>query len=189
MSGAAFFHKGPQSVQVVDDIVYMTLFRSVLEPPREDAGCGWDHPSDEAAENGEHTFNYAVYIYPNDWKTAHVPGIAAAENTPVFVSLPYRKANMLSGEDSFISMEQNGLVVTAVKPTEYSNSGIIVRLYNPTNMPIRGRLATGFSHGGAELVNFREEMIKPLAGEGNEVALEVAPYEIITVRILHEPSP
>lgn len=91
---------------------------------------------------------------------------------------------MLAGEDSFISVKPASLVVTAVKLTEYSNSGMIVRLYNPTDVPISGTLATGFPHRGAEVVNFREEMMKHLAGEGSEFALEVAPYEIMTVRII-----
>ena len=183
-SGAAFCHQGPQSIQVVDDTVYMTLFRSVVEPPWEDAKCRWDNPSDEATENGEHTFNYSVYIHQGDWKAANVPSAAAGENAPVFVKVPYGNKGMLAGEDSFISVKPAGLVVTAVKPTEYSNSGVIVRLYNPTDVPVSGTLTTGFPHGGAEVVNFREELIRPLAGEGSEVALKVAPYEIMTVRIL-----
>jgi alpha-mannosidase len=91
---------------------------------------------------------------------------------------------MLAGEDSFISVEPKDLVVTAVKPTEYDDSGIIVRLFNPTGMPVQGTLATGFMQGSADVVNFREELIEPLTLEGNRFAIEVAPYEIMTVRIL-----
>ena len=191
-NGAAFCHHGPQSIQVIDDIVYLTLFRSVVEPSREEAKCGWDNSSDEAAENGEHTFNYSVYIHQGDWKTANVPSAAAGENAPVFVRVPYGNKGLLAGEDSFISVEPVGLVVTAVKPTEYSNSGTIVRLYNPTDTRIRGILATGFPQRGAEVVNFREERIRGLnrahgarSPEGrSEFGLEVAPYEIMTVRFL-----
>lgn len=205
-NGAAFCHRGPQSIQVVDDTVYMTLFRSVVEtaltkqnavkpvntvgnptvvePPRERSKCGWDNPADKAAEDGEHTINYSVYIHPGDWKTANVPNAAAGENAPVFVRVPYGNKGMLAGEDSLVSVKPTALVVTAVKPTEYSKSGTIVRLYNPTNVPISGTLATGFPQGGAEVVNFREERIRILAGEGSEFALTVAPYEIMTVRIL-----
>ncbi len=113
-----------------------------------------------------------------------MPSVAAGENAPVLVRVPNRHTGILAGEDSSISVESAGLVVTAVKPTEYSNSGMIVRLYNPTDVPIRGTLATGFLHSGAETVNFREEPIRRLAGEGREFALKLTPHEIMTVRIL-----
>ena len=180
--GAALCHQGPQSIQVVDDIIYMTLFRSVMEP--EEAGCGWDSPSDEAVENGEHTFNYTLYIHQGDWISADVPSVVAAENSPVFVKIPFRKAGLLEGENSSISVKPAGLVVTAVKPAEFSESGMIVRLYNPTGNPIGGTLSSGFPYEGAQEVNFREEVIGPLTKEGNEIILDVAPYEIKTVQIL-----
>jgi len=59
-----------------------------------------------------------------------------------------------------------------------------VRLYNPTGENIRGTLTAGFPNGGAEAVNFREELMAPLEMSGNAFTLEVAPYEIMTVRIL-----
>ena len=88
-------------------------------------------------------------------------------------------------------MKPSGLVVTAVKPTEYRNSGVIVRLYNPTDVPVSGTHATGFPHRGAEAVNFRKEWIRGLnrahrprsPGGHSEFALEMAPYEIMTVWI------
>ncbi|MBE0654398.1 MAG: hypothetical protein IH594_11405 [Bacteroidales bacterium] len=182
--GAAFCHQGPQSIQVVNDVVYMTLLRSVVEPPREEAKCGWDHPADEATESGDFSFNYSVYVYQDDWKNAQVPYVAASENVPVYVKMPYGNKGLLDGESSFMSIEPGDLVVSAVKPTEYSNSGIIVRLYNPTGESVRGTIDPGFPHGAVQEVNFREELIKTLSEKYDHYILDVAPYEIKTLRIL-----
>jgi len=185
-SGAAFCHRGPQSIQVVDDVVYMTLFRSVLEPPAEVAGCGWDNPADEAAENGGHVINYSVYVYPGNWKTARVPQVAAEGNTPVFTGLPVRTAGKLPGEDSYLSLESDHLVVTTFKLTEYSDSGVILRLYNPTGETASGIIHTGFFHGQAEVVNFREEVIQTLSWVDHNLAVRAKPYEILTIRFKYD---
>ena len=180
-SGAAFCHLGPQSIQVVDDTVYMTLFRSIVEPKA--PSCGWDTPGDQAHENGHNTYKYAVYPHQGDWKTAGTPRVAAEVNAPFFVKVMNRHSGTVPGETSYVSVAPDSLVVTAVKPSEYTDEGTIVRLYNPTDAPVNGTLTVGFAHSGAEEVNFRDEFISSL-GVSSPFAISLAPYEIMTVRIL-----
>ena len=183
--GVALFHKGTHSVQVVDDIIYATLIRSVLEPDfdtEDERACKWDVADDEAAEAGTHTLEHALYMYPGTWDCAEVPSAARRFNSAIEVVPAGRHEGRLPAEASYLDIDPPTLVASAVKPSEYRTGHTVVRLYNPTERNVHGRLRVGFDHVAVEVVDFREEMVDTLGG-GNPYELQVGPYEIVTLCI------
>lgn len=188
-TGVALCHRGTPSVQAVDDVLYMTLFRSVVEPEyqKDDpARCGWDHRDDDADEDGWNRFEYDLLVYSGGWKKAQVAGTNAELNTPIYSVSANRYGGVdspfLPGEKSFIEVLPASLVVSAVKPQAAAGGGLIVRIYNPGSETVSGTVHIGIPHRLVEEVNFREESLGELARE-NPYDLSFAPYEIKTVRI------
>jgi hypothetical protein len=188
-TGLAFCHSGPPSIQAVKDVVYMTLFRSVLEPTyaKEDLlRCSWDNAADQAADAGRHVIDYSVHVHPGGWEAAHTPEVVRRLNTPVFARRTNRhsgfKGPLLPGERSYISLEPADLVMTAFKPAEYSEDGTVARFYNPTARTVSAQLEIGFPHELLETTNFREERIARIEGS-SPYRLTVGPFEIVTVKI------
>ena len=187
-TGVAFCHNGPPSIQVVDDTVYMTLFRSVTEPEydKEDPlRCHWDNPEDEAIDPGRHVIDYSVYVHPGDWRSAQTPAVVRRINREVYVRVANRHGSveepLRPGERSFLSLEPADLVVAAFKPTEYSDDGAIIRFFNPTDAAVDATLSLGLPHVEVSKVNFREEFESAVEGEG-PYSIRVAPHEIVTVK-------
>lgn len=188
-TGLAFCHSGPPSIQAVKDVVYMTLIRSVTEPhydKDDEKQCYWDNAEDEAREAGRHRIGYSVYIHPGNWEKAHTPRVVSRINSPVFVKATNRhtgiKGPLLKGEQSYLSLEPEDLVVTAFKAPEYADSGTIVRFFNPTAGKLSGSLRIGFKHKNVEKIDFRERHLAQIKGE-NPYTIEVGPHEIVAVRI------
>ena len=188
-TGLAFCHSGPPSIQAVKDVVYMTLIRSVTEPhydKDDEKQCYWDNAEDEAREAGRHKIDYSVYVHPGNWKEAHTPSVVSQINSPVFVKATNRhtgiKGPLLEGEQSYLSLEPEDLVVTAFKAPEYADSGTIVRFFNPTADRLSGALRIGFEHKSIEKIDFREQHIAPIKGE-NPYTIDVGPHEITAVRV------
>ena len=188
VSGVALMHFGNPSVQVVDNVIYMTLFRSVIEPGegKRSPLCGWDSPQDEATEDGQHTIRYALYVHPGDWRTANTARTSANANAPLFAKVTERFTGvtgpLLPGEASYMSVSPDSLVVSAVKPTDYTSGSVIVRAYNPTDEPVSGTLQVRFKHTTVDEVDFREELMESLEGSG-AYRLDFQPFEIKTLRV------
>lgn len=183
--GVALFHKGTHSVQVVDDVIYATLIRSVVEPDfdaEDDRACKWDVATDEAAEAGTHILEHALYVYPGTWDRADVCTASRCFNSVVEVVPAGRHEGRLPAAASYLQLDPPTLVTSAVKPAEYRTGCTVIRLYNPTGRRVRGRLRLGFDHGAVEVVDFREEMVDTLGG-ANPYEVLVEPYEIVTLCI------
>jgi alpha-mannosidase len=88
---------------------------------------------------------------------------------------------VLPGERSYLSVDSPDLVVSAIKPTEYDRSGVVIRVFNPTDRPVEGTILLGFPHAAVECTDFREKRVRQLEGSG-AYAVHLAPYEIATVK-------
>lgn len=206
--GVALFHGGQPSVQVVDDTLYATLFRSVTEPG--DAYnmspasiCGWDHGLDEALEDGVQVFDYALHVYDGTWSAARVPQAAAAWNSPLWCravprhvgpelgrhlhrEAPYMIATPGAFRDPRRSCLQfvGDLVVSAVKPAEFGRRGVVVRAWNPRPEAVVGALVPGVPHAGVEETDFSERTVAVVAPRGGRYELCFGPCEIKTLLVL-----
>jgi len=132
---------------------------------------------------GEHTFEYAIYPHAGDWQSVlraaytwhtpavlrradehegYIPGEVWPESSPADdLTAPVRlKPIELSGELppelSFLSLEPDTLVLSAVKRSE-AGDALIVRFYNPVAETVQARVRLFKSIRRAQLVNLNEE--------------------------------
>lgn len=184
--GAALVHRGACSQQVLNNVMWQTLFRSVRIPgelgdetPDE---CGWDNPGHTALEEGLSQFRHRLHVHAGNWADAAVPRSALATTMPLAAQPMNRHPGELAGEHSDLALEGDRLVHCTWKQADYTE-GSVVRIFNPADKPVEGALRVGFDVKAAEETNFREEHTGELSVVDGRIALTFSPYEIKTVRL------
>ena len=94
------------------------------------------------------------------------------------------KKGKLPAEVSFLSVQPEGLVLSAVKKAEDRDS-IIIRLYNPTNRQITGEIKTWVRPKQAYLTNLNEERQGDLTvSSSGSVVINAGTSKIVTVELV-----
>jgi len=87
---------------------------------------------------------------------------------------------------SFMSIEPDSLVLSALKRAERDNA-LILRFYNVTDEKVLGNVRFFNPISKAVLCNLYEEEIDTLKlSSKNELNLEVNPHQIITIKVQFE---
>ncbi|HEX2620032.1 MAG TPA: alpha-mannosidase [Phototrophicaceae bacterium] len=171
--GVALLNDCKYGYDIHDNVLRLTLLKSATSP-------------DPDADQGEHLMTYSLLPHEGDWK-GEVVQQAYDLNDPLILRRVNDHANDhsngQSSSASLISVSAPNVVIETIKQAEDGN-GIIVRLYE--NQRNRGKvtLKTGFDLSGAYLCNLLEVNDSALPVQGNQVQIDVAPYQIITLRLI-----
>lgn len=193
--GVAILNRGlPEYEVTADGTIYLTLIRGVGWLSRDDlitrrghAGPPYETP--EAQCIGRHRFEFAIYTYQGTWEHAQVWQAAHAFCAPfVGVRLAGPGRGGLPAEGSLLSVEGPGLVLSTVKRAEEENA-LIVRVYNPLERTVRGKIKTLWKVTRAECVRLDETPIQPLdLHSPDTVEMVVRGGEIATVKLVMSPE-
>jgi alpha-mannosidase len=85
--------------------------------------------------------------------------------------------------NSLIFAEQPNVVIETVKRAEDGN-GIIVRLYESQRRRGTVTLTAGFALAEVWHTNLLEHNDEQLQTQGNQISFSLAPYEIVTLRLV-----
>jgi alpha-mannosidase len=98
-------------------------------------------------------------------------------------SIPWPRGGQLPETLSFVEIQPQNLVLSAVKRSEDGES-LIVRFYNLERVEIAARITTGFPLQAAYRLNLNEERVSdlPLRGK-HRVELTVKPAEVVTIEL------
>ncbi|MCD6553960.1 MAG: hypothetical protein J7M16_08125 [Anaerolineae bacterium] len=166
--------------------VALTLLRCVGWLSRDDlvtrpghAGPGLPTPGAQCP--GHHVFEYAVVPHAGDWSACFRE--AHAFNAPLRAALTGIHQGSLPSAGSFVTVEPDTVVVSAVKAAEMGD-GLIVRVYDIGEESVEGRLRLWRPFGRATLVNLNEEELKELdvSGEQREIGLAIGKKQIVSVK-------
>ena len=181
--GAALIHQGTCSIQAEDDVLWMTLFRSV-RVTKDNCTSMWDKEGDNSLEQGRNSYTYWLHPFEGDWETAEVSRSAFELNMPVpSFEINRRFANKLPAETCEILLEPGLLVMSAIKPADNDARSLVVRAFNPGSKLIPGCLSTGFEVDKAVAIDILENESLNLAIENGMIPLMFEPYEIKTIKI------
>jgi alpha-mannosidase len=166
--GVALLNDGKYGYSARDNVLGISLLRSPLYP-------------DPFADEGEHRFTYSLFPHPGDWTEAGVTREAFSLNSPLIA-----RAN--GGEPSeygLVAAEGVELALGSLKKPE-DGRGVILRLYEPHGA--RGPATLRFAPrvGRVERVNLLEEPEETVEAQGDEVLLDVRPFEVLTLRVQPE---
>jgi alpha-mannosidase len=168
--GLSLLNQTKFGYDAVGNLLRLTLLRS----PK------WPDPD---ADMGNHEFHYGLYPHAGSWKDALTVRQGWDYNYPLKAVVTTVHAGTLPAEHSFISVEPENVVLTAVKKAEDAQ-GLILRVYEwaGKNATVEFHVPPGAQ--GATVTNLMEKPEGgPLPVTGGVVKVPIHPYEILTVRV------
>jgi alpha-mannosidase len=141
------------------------------------------HP-DPNADQGSHSFTYALMPHPGDFRKAGVIQAAEELNTP----LRYVPTNLPAGTTrSLVQLDTPQVVVEAIKRAEDSDA-VIVRLYEAWGERCTARLKTTLPASRAYLCDLLERNRNEVEVRDGALELELGPFKILTLKLQPEPG-
>jgi alpha-mannosidase len=162
--GVALLNDGKYGHSARDNVLGISLLKSPLYP-------------DPLSDEGEHRFAYTLFPHTGDWTEAGVAREAFSLNSPLIAV-----AGGESSEYGFVTAEGVELALGSLKRAA-DGCGVILRLYEPHGA--RGPATLRFASRVArtERVNLLEEPEGTVEARGDEVLLDVRPFEVLTLRV------
>lgn len=143
-----------------------------------------EYPGDESAESlGEFTYGYALMPHGGLWEQAGLYKEALIFNAPMHVCQFGKQKGLLPLDKSFLSIEGNNLILSAFKKAEDRDT-VIIRMYNPSEHDITGKLTLGFEFQDGFIVNMREERIEQLKVMDRTLSFPAGHGKIISVELV-----
>ncbi len=161
--GCAVLNDCKYGISMEGSVLSLSLLRGATSP-------------DEAADQGQHAFCYAVYFWDGAFEESDVVSEAGALNVPIFT------ADGFAPRQSLLTCEDDRVVIDTVKLAEDGSGDVIVRLYESMDGQRTTRI--GLPKGTTEIwrCSLDEEKQEKLANENGTVQLSFHPFEIITLR-------
>ena len=157
----------------LDDMISLTLLKSPQAP-------------DPEADQGVHTFTYALLPHPGDFSADTVVHEAYTLNVPpVAVKIKDRstkKAPEPREENLFCEVTPSNVIVEAVKKAE-AEDAVIIRLYEAGKQRSNVTVRFGNPIKRAAICNLMEEKEQALTINDATVVFEMRPFEIKTLKV------
>ncbi len=153
-----------------DNVLRLTLLRSPT----------WPDPN---ADRGHQRFSYALYPHGGDWKEALTVRHGFDFNYKLSATQVAPHRGEMAALHSFVSVEPEDVVLTAMKKAEDSNA-LVFHLYEWAGESGTIEISVPPGATGATETNLMEHPEgEDLPLSGDTVTVPVHPYEIVTVRV------
>jgi alpha-mannosidase len=140
----------------------------------------WPDPD---ADRGHHQFSYSLYSHSGDWKQALTVRHGYEFNYPLRAFQVEPHGGSLPPQHSFISIEGDNVVLTALKKAE-DGDALLLRLYEWAGKAGNVRISLPEGANSASLTNLMEKVESaPLSFTQHQLTIPVHPYEIVSVRV------
>ena len=175
--GVSLINESKYGYDAAGNVLRLSLLRSPTWP-------------DPDADRGHHHFTYALYPHAGDWKQALTVRQGYDFNYRLKAMQVGTHSGTLPAEHSFVTVQPETVVLTAMKKTEDGN-GLILRLYEWAGKS--GAVEVHLPQGAtaATVTNLMEQAEgSPLTVTGaDRVTAPIHPYEILTLRVDYPHSP
>ena len=134
--------------------------------------------------SGTYVFNFSISSGKGDWAAARVwrQGIAFNNALIGVVSEDELSQKTLPPEQSFLSVDGDSLVVSALKKAD-KDSSLVLRLYEESGQHVK----TVIHFLGSDQSFLRSNLLEENSGHRPEQTLDVKPYQIDTVKLTLHP--
>ncbi|MFI9723412.1 alpha-mannosidase [Streptomyces sp. NPDC052396] len=129
---------------------------------------------DPHTDQGVHHFRYALV-------PGAEPGDAVCEGYRL--NLPERRVPGGTPVAPLVRVDNDALVVSAVKLADDGSGDVVVRLYESLGGRARGVLSPGFAMASAGVCDLLERPLSPAEPIDGELRLVLRPFEILTLRL------
>ncbi len=181
--GLTVINRGNPENEVRNGDIYITLLRSV--DMLSDGSAGPAIPVPDARELKKYVFSYAVHPHEGDWRSAKSYKHGYEFNYDL-IALQLPRARKYRMSRSFLSIEPDNVILTALKRSE-DNDGIIIRFYEAEGKETNATITFFKEIKHAEVVNMIEEkdneFDKDIKVDGNKIYVRMNPFEVVTLKI------
>ncbi|MGB0118177.1 MAG: alpha-mannosidase [Terriglobales bacterium] len=155
------------------DVKGNVLRLSLLRSPE------WPDPH---ADEGHHEFTYSLYPHAGTWRDAQTVRRGYELNYPLISRQAQKHVGTLPGEHSFVRVEADNVVVTALKKSEDDDS-LVLRFYEYAGKDGDVKIQLPDGAQSASETDLMEKSIVDLAVRGNAITVHTKPYDIKTVKV------
>ena len=129
---------------------------------------------------GDYEWSYAIYPHAGDW-THGVYAEAEDHNLPLEVAQAGPHVGTLPKAMSFVELKGQQLQSTALKRAEDRDHTYVMRVFNPTNKAVEGKITCFKKIKNAWLTNLNEERREKLEAAGRTLAFKAGKKKIVTI--------
>ena len=175
--------------QLLDDdrhTLALTLFRAVRNRICTEMRSTGDFPRQHGGQLLETLeYRYAIYPHEGDWHEGGVYRQARRFNArPVSYQINSHDGGTLPPTHSLWSVEPAELIMSTFKQAE-DRGTFILRLHNPTDLAVEGRVVLPVPIRAAWLTDLNEQRQTQLSAvDGNRARVDVGPHKIVTMEIV-----
>jgi alpha-mannosidase len=137
---------------------------------------------DPHADEGHHEFTYSLYPHTGTWREASTVRQGYELNYKLLAMQTSTNQGSLPGEHSFVQVQPDNVVLTAVKKAEDDNS-LILRFYEWAGKESDVKLQLPPGAQTAQDADLMERPITDLPLQSGIVTVHTKPYEIKTVKV------
>jgi alpha-mannosidase len=128
---------------------------------------------DPKTDQGVHVVNHALVVGA---------GIPEAIEEGYAINLPERVVTGTDGVEPIVALDNDNVIVEAVKLADDKSGDVVVRLYESTGGRSRATITPTFAASSATEVDLLERHLADRDLEDNGVSLDLRPFQILTLR-------
>ncbi|MGA9968030.1 MAG: glycoside hydrolase family 38 C-terminal domain-containing protein [Terriglobales bacterium] len=155
------------------DVKGNVLRLSLLRSPE------WPDPH---ADEGHHEFTYSLYPHAGTWRDAQTVRRGYELNYKLLAIRSQKHDGTLPAEYSFVKIESDNVVLTAVKKSEDDDS-LVLRFYEWAGKEVDVKLQLPAGAQSTSETDLMERSIADLAVHDGIVTVHTKPYEIKTLKV------
>ena len=159
------------------DVKGNVLRLSLLRSPE------WPDPH---ADEGHHEFTYSLYPHGGSWREAQTVRRGYELNYKLISVQPHKHEGTLAAEHSFVRVEPDNVVLTAIKKSEDDDS-LVLRFYEWAGKEADVKLHLPPGARSASETDLMEKSIADLSVRNDAVTVQTKPYEIKTLKVRFAP--
>ncbi len=131
---------------------------------------------------GKHIINYSLYPHSGDWKQANTIQAGYDFNQPLIPVLNTIHKGNLPEENSFISLDENNLILTSVKKALNSDAWVL-QWYESKGKDTNAILKLPETPKRIFESNFLEEDLNPVKFEGRKIKVHTKKFSVTTLKV------
>jgi alpha-mannosidase len=142
---------------------------------------------DPHADEGHHEFTYSLYPHAGTWREALTIRRGYELNYAPFILQTDKHQGTLPAEHSFVQVEGDNVVLTAIKKAE-DDDALILRFYEWAGRESNVRLQLPPGAQSASETDLMEKPKVKLPVQNRAVSVRTKPYEIKTLKVMFGPQ-
>ncbi len=166
--GVALLSDCKYGYDILDNVMRLSLLRAPTAP-------------DPVADRGLHSFCYSLLPHAGDFREGGVIEQGYALNNPLQVVAATAHPGALPKSRGFFEIDRPGVIIEAVKRAEKGDA-LIVRFYEAYGTRGRMTFKTKLPYSRVATADLLERTQSKLLIDNGEVTLDIAPFEVVTLK-------